>query len=73
MKILSKYNEDIFVMANLNPQKSGVPVIIWSDHSACYPFFHSAFSFVKSWGLSGNRQFYSVFWEAVKEIENSNS
>ena len=22
-------------MANLNPQKSGVPVIIWSDHSGC--------------------------------------
>lgn len=33
MKKLIHSAEDIFGMANLNPRKSGLSVIIWSDHS----------------------------------------
>lgn len=35
MKLLVRTNEDIFGMANLNPQRSNLPVIIWSDHAGC--------------------------------------
>lgn len=34
MKIFVRNHEDdVFGMANINPKKSGLPVIIWSDHS----------------------------------------
>lgn len=32
MKRLIRSSEDIFGMANLNPKRTNLPVIIWSDH-----------------------------------------
>lgn len=35
MKLLMLHDNDVFGMANINPNRSGIPVIIWSDHSGC--------------------------------------
>ena len=38
MKKLVTYScnmDGIFGMANLNPSKAGIPVVIWSDHQGC--------------------------------------
>lgn len=32
MKRFIRNNENVFGMANLNPSKSGLPVIIWAEH-----------------------------------------